>query len=202
MRRLQAIRHPGQHLNDSARCRELLRAHARPLLPYTLRHRHTKPGSPFAHCRRRPCKKPVLMGDDEGGKPIIALKKLLKKTRLERDSARATIAEQAKRILTLEEQLAKALKALDACDKADRIFSPSIQKSPDDVKETGTAAPFTPARTTMGRHDRLATSVAKKLMKKQEEGVLASPDTRVKNPKKLPEASPEPVSPPKKEYRI
>ena len=130
------------------------------------------------------------MGDDEGGKPIIALKKLLKKTRLERDTARATIAEQAKRILTLEEQLAKALKALDACDKADRIFSPSIQKSPDDVKEThraltsddGTAAPFTPARTTMGRHDRLATSVAKKLMKKQEDGVLDSPDTRMKRP--------------------
>ena len=150
------------------------------------------------------------MGDDEGGKPIIALKKLLKKTRLERDTARATIAEQAKRILTLEEQFAKARKELDARNKADRIFSPSMQKSPDDVKEThraltsddGTAAPFTPARTTMGRHDRLATSVAKKLMKKQEEGVLASPDTRVKNPKKLPEASPEPVSPPKKEYRI
>ena len=142
---------------------------------------------------------PVLMGDDEGGKPIITLKKLLKKTRLERDTASATIAEQAKRILTLEEQLAEARKDLDA---ADRLFSPSVQKSPDDVKETGTAAPFTPARTTMGRHDRLATSVAKKLMKKQEEGVLASPDTRVKNPKKLPEASPEPVTPPKKEYRI
>ena len=144
------------------------------------------------------------MGDDEGGKPIIALKKLLKKTRLERDTARATIAEQAKRILTLEEQLAKARKELDARNKADRIFSPSMQAPlPDDVKETGTAALFaTPARTTMGRHDRLATSVAKKLMKKQKEGVLASPDTRVKNPKKLPEASPEPVSPPKKEYRI
>ena len=145
------------------------------------------------------------MGDDEGGKPIIALKKLLKKTRLERDTARATIAEQAKRILTLEEQLAKALKALDACDKADRIFSPSIQKSPDDVKETGTAAPFfaTPARTTMGRHDRLATSIAKKLREKQEMGELDSPDTRVKkSPNKLPEASPEPVALPKKEYRI
>ena len=144
----------------------------------------------------------VLMGDDEGEKPIIALKKLLKKTRLERDTASATIAEQAKRILTLEEQLAKARKELEACAEADKLFSRSIQKSPDDVKETGTAAPFTPARTTMGRHDRLATSVAKKLMKKQEEGVSASPDTRVKNPKKLPEASPEPVTPPKKEYRI
>jgi hypothetical protein len=142
------------------------------------------------------------MDDDEGGKPIIALKKLLKKTRLERDTARATIAEQAKRILTLEEQLAKARKELEACAEADKLFSRSIQKSPDDVKETGTAAPFTPARTTMGRHDRLATSVAKKLMKKQEEGVSASPDTRVKNPKKLPEPSPEPVTPPKKEYRI
>jgi chromosome segregation ATPase len=142
------------------------------------------------------------MGDDEGEKPIIALKKLLVKTRLERDSARATIAEQAKRILTLEEQLAKARKELEACAEADKLFSRSIQKSPDDVKETGTAAPFTPARTTMGRHDRLATSVAKKLMKKQEEGVSASPDTRVKNPKKLPEPSPEPVTPPKKEYRI
>ena len=125
---------------------------------------------------------PVLMGDDEGEKPIIALKKLLVKTRLQRDRALATIAEQDKRILTLEEQLAKALKALDACDKADRIFSPSIQKSPDDVKETGTAAPFTPARTTMGRHDRLATSVAKKLMKMQKDGVLDSPDTRMKRP--------------------
>ena len=128
------------------------------------------------------------MGDDEGGKPIIALKKLLKKTRLERDTARATIAERDeciaerdKLILTLEEQLAKALKALDACDKADRIFSSSIQKSPDDVKETGTAAPFTPARTTMGRHDRQATSVAKQLMKKQE-GELDTPDTRMKRP--------------------
>ena len=142
------------------------------------------------------------MGDDEGGKPIIALKKLLKKTRLERDTARATIAEQAKRILTLEEQLAKALKALDACDKADRIFSPSIQKSPDDVKETGTAAPFTPARTTMGRHDRLATSVAKKLMKKQEDGVLDSPDTRMKRPGftpgPLPKPSPDDPKPPEK----
>ena len=144
----------------------------------------------------------VLMGDNEGEKRIIALEKQVEEMRLDRDRDRATIAEHGKRILTLEEQLAKALKALDACDKADRIFSPSIQKSPDDVKETGTAAPFTPARTTMGRHDRLATSVAKKLMKKQKDGVLDSPDTRVKNPKKLPEASPEPVTPPKKEYRI
>ena len=130
----------------------------------------------------------VLMGDNEGEKRIIALEKQVEEMRL-------TIAEQHDRILALEEQLAEAR-------KADRVFSPSVQKSPDDVKETGTAAPFTPARTTMGRHDRLATSVAKKLMKKQEEGVLASPDTRVKNPKKLPEASPEPVTPPKKEYRI
>ena len=122
------------------------------------------------------------MGDDEGGKPIIALKKLLQKTRLERDTASATIAEQAKRILTLEEQLAKARKELEACAEADKLFSRSIQKSPDDVKETGTAAPFTPARTTMGRHDRLATSVAKKLMKKREDGVLDSPDTRMKRP--------------------
>ena len=126
---------------------------------------------------------PVLMGDDEGEKPIIALKKLLKKTRLERDTARATIAEQAKRILTLEEQLAKARKELDARKEADKLFSPSMQAPlPDDVKETGTAAPFTPARTTMGRHDRLATSVAKKLMKKREDGVLDSPDTRMKRP--------------------
>ena len=150
------------------------------------------------------------MGDDEGGKPIIALKKLLKKTRLERDTARATIAEQAKRILTLEEQFAKARKELDARNKADRIFSPSMQKSPDDVKEThraltsddGTAAPFTPARTTMGRHDRLATSVAKKLMKKQEDGVLDSPDTRMKRPGftpgPLPKPSPDDPKPPEK----
>ena len=130
----------------------------------------------------------VLMGDNEGEKRIIALEKQVEEMRL-------TIAEQHDRILALEEQLAEAR-------KADRVFSPSVQKSPDDVKETGTAAPFTPARTTMGRHDRLATSVAKKLMKKQEEGVSASPDTRVKNPKKLPEPSPEPVTPPKKEYRI
>ena len=146
------------------------------------------------------------MGNDEGGKPIIALKKLLKKTRLERDTARATIAEQAKRILTLEEQFAKARKELDARNKADRIFSPSIQKSPDDVKETGTAAPFTPARTTMGRHDRLATSVAKKLMKKQEDGELDTPDTRMKRPGftpgTLPKPSPDDPKPPKKEYRI
>ena len=139
----------------------------------------------------------VLMGDNEGEKRIIALEKQVEEMRLDRDRDRATI-------LALKEQLAEAR-------KADRVFSPSIQKSPDDVKEThraltsddGTAAHFaTPARTTMGRHDRLATSVAKKLMKKQEEGVSASPDTRVKNPKKLPEPSPEPVTPPKKEYRI
>ena len=130
----------------------------------------------------------VLMGDNECEKRIIALEKQFEEMRLDRDRDRATI-------LALKEQLAEAR-------KADRVFSPSVQKSPDDVKETGTAAPFTPARTTMGRHDRLATSVAKKLMKNQEEGVLASPDTRVKNPKKLPEPSPEPVTPPKKEYRI
>ena len=150
---------------------------------------------------------PVLMGDDDGSwrrgsTEEGQLEEQLEDMRFDRDCARATIAEQDKRILMLEEQLAEARKALDALVKADRIFSPSIQKSPDDVKETGTAAPFTPARTTMGRHDRLATSVAKKLMKKQKDGVLDSPDTRVKNPKKLPEPSPEPVTPPKKEYRI
>ena len=144
----------------------------------------------------------VLMGDNEGEKRIIALEKQVEEMRLTIAEQHDRIAERDKLILTLEEQLAKALKALDECDKADRIFSPSIQKSPDDVKETGTAAPFTPARTTMGRHDRLATSVAKKLMQKQEDGVSASPDTRVKNPKKPPEPSPEPVTPPKKEYRI
>ena len=110
----------------------------------------------------------VLMGDNEGEKRIIALEKQLEEMRLDRDRDRATI-------LALKEQLAEAR-------KADRVFSPSVQKSPDDVKETGTAAPFTPARTTMGRHDRLATSVAKKLMKKQEDGVLDSPDTRMKRP--------------------
>ena len=110
----------------------------------------------------------VLMGDNEGEKRIIALEKQVEEMRL-------TIAEQHDRILALEEQLAEAR-------KADRVFSPSVQKSPDDVKETGTAAPFTPARTTMGRHDRLATSVAKKLMKKREDGVLGSPDTRMKRP--------------------
>ena len=124
----------------------------------------------------------VLMGDNEGEKRIIALEKQAEEMRLDRDRDRATIAEQNKRILALEEQFAEARKALDALVKADRIFSPSIQKSPDDVKETGTAAPFTPARTTMGRHDRLATSVAKKLMKKQKDGVLDSPDTRMKRP--------------------
>ena len=110
----------------------------------------------------------VLMGDNEGEKRIIALEKQVEEMRLDRDRDRATI-------LTLKEQLAEAR-------KADRVFSPSVQKSPDDVKETGTAAPFTPARTTMGRHDRLATSVAKKLMKKREDGVLDSPDTRMKRP--------------------
>lgn len=106
----------------------------------------------------------VLMGDNEGEKRIIALEKQVEEMRLDRD-----------RDLALKEQLAEAR-------KADRVFSPSVQKSPDDVKETGTAAPFTPARTTMGRHDRLATSVAKKLMKKREDGVLDSPDTRMKRP--------------------
>ena len=111
---------------------------------------------------------PVPMGDDNGEKLIIALEKQVEEMRLDRDRDRATI-------LALKEQLAEAR-------KADRVFSPSVQKSPDDVKETGTAAPFTPARTTMGRHDRLATSVAKKLMKKREDGVLDSPDTRMKRP--------------------
>ena len=81
---------------------------------------------------------PVLMGDDEGEKPIIALKKLLVKTRLQRDRALATIAEQDKRILMLEEQLAEACKQLDAHDDADRLYAiPSIQDTlSDDVKET------------------------------------------------------------------
>ena len=129
---------------------------------------------------------PVLMGDDEGEKPIIALEKQVEEMRL-------TIAEQHDRILALEEQLAEAR-------KADRLFSPSMQKSPDDVKEThraltsddGTAALFaTPARTTMGRHDRQATSVAKQLMKKQE-GELDTPDTRMKRPGFTPGPLPKP----------
>ena len=130
----------------------------------------------------------VLMGDNEGKKRIIALEKQVEEMRLDRDRDRATI-------LALKEQLAEAR-------KADRVFSPSVQKSPDDVKETGTAAPFTPARTTMGRHDRLATSVAKKLMKKQEDGVLDSPDTRMKRPGftpgPLPKPSPDDPKPPEK----
>ena len=130
----------------------------------------------------------VLMGDNEGEKRIIALEKQVEEMRLDRDRDRATI-------LALKEQLAEAR-------KADRVFSPSIQKSPDDVKETGTAAPFTPARTTMGRHDRLATSVAKKLMKKREDGVLDSPDTRMKRPGftpgPLPKPSPDDPKPPEK----
>ena len=130
----------------------------------------------------------VLMGDNEGEKRIIALEKQVEEMRLDRDRDRATI-------LALKEQLAEAR-------KADRVFSPSVQKSPDDVKETGTAAPFTPARTTMGRHDRLATSVAKKLMKKQEDGVLDSPDTRMKRPGftpgPLPKPSPDDPEPSKK----
>ena len=130
----------------------------------------------------------VLMGDNEGEKRIIALEKQVEEMRLDRDRDRATI-------LALKEQLAEAR-------KADRVFSPSVQKSPDDVKETGTAAPFTPARTTMGRHDRLATSVAKKLMKKREDGVLDSPDTRMKRPGftpgPLPPPSPDDPKPSKK----
>ena len=140
----------------------------------------------------------VLMGDNEGEKRIIALEKQVEEMRLDRDRDRATIAEHSKRILTLEEQLAEARKDLDA---ADRLFSPSVQKSPDDVKETGTAAPFTPARTTMGRHDRQATSVAKQLMKKQE-GELDTPDTRMKRPGftpgPLPKPSPDDPEPSKK----
>ena len=149
----------------------------------------------------------VLMGDNEGKKRIIALEKQLEEMRLDRDRDR-------ERILALEKQLAEVRKDLDARDEADRLFSPSVQKSPDDVKEThraltsddGTAAPFTPARTTMGRHDRLATSVAKKLMKKQEDGELDTPDTRMKRPGftpgPLPKPSPDDPKPPKKEYRI
>ena len=146
----------------------------------------------------------VLMGDNEGKKRIIALEKQLEEMRLDRDRDR-------ERILALEKQLAEVRKDLDARDEADRLFSPSVQKSPDDVKEThraltsddGTAASFTtPARTTMGRHDRLATSVAKKLMKKQEDGVLDSPDTRMKRPGftpgPLPKPSPDDPKPPEK----
>ena len=137
----------------------------------------------------------VLMGDNEGKKRIIALEKQLEEMRLDRDRDR-------ERILALEKQLAEVRKDLDARDEADRLFSPSVQKSPDDVKETGTAAPFTPARTTMGRHDRLATSVAKKLMQKQEDGVLDSPDTRMKRPGftpgPLPKPSPDDPKPPEK----
>ena len=137
----------------------------------------------------------VLMGDNEGEKRIIALEKQVEEMRLDRDRDRATI-------LALKEQLAEAR-------KADRVFSPSVQKSPDDVKEThraltsddGTAAPFTPARTTMGRHDRQATSVAKQLMKKQE-GELDTPDTRMKRPGftpgPLPKPSPDDPEPSKK----
>ena len=119
----------------------------------------------------------VLMGDDEGEKPIIALKKLLVKTRLERDSARATIAERDKLILTLEEQLAKALKALAARDDAD-IASPAPTPAAEDFKG-GVKAFSTPVR---GGLEWQATSVAKKLMKKREDGVLDSPDTRMKRP--------------------
>ena len=127
----------------------------------------------------------VLMGDNEGEKRIIALEKQVEEMRLDRDRDRATI-------LALKEQLAEAR-------KADRVFSPSVQKSPDDVKETGTAAPVaTPARTTKGGYDRQATSVAKKLMKKQEDGVLASPNTRKACPNKLPKPSPDDPKPPKK----
>ena len=139
---------------------------------------------------------PVPMGDDNGEKPMIALEKQVEEMRL-------TIAEQHDRILALEEQLAEAR-------KADRLFSPSMQKSPDDVKEThraltsddGTAALFaTPARTNMGRHDRQATSVAKQLMKKQE-GELDTPDTRMKRPGftpgPLPKPSPDDPEPSKK----
>ena len=137
----------------------------------------------------------VLMGDNEGEKRIIALEKQVEEMRLDRDRDR-------ERILALEKQLAEVRKDLDARDEADRLFSPSVQKSPDDVKETGTAAPFTPARTTMGRHDRLATSVAKKLMQKQEDGVLDSPDTRMKRPGftpgPLPKPSPDDPEPSKK----
>ncbi len=145
----------------------------------------------------------VLMGDNEGEKRIIALEKQVEEMRLDRDRDRATIAEHSKRILTLEEQLAKARKELEACAEADKLFSRSMQAPlPDDVKETGTAAPFTPARTTMGRHDRLATSVARKLMKKREDGVLDSPDTRMKRPGftpgPLPKPSPDDPEPSKK----
>ena len=132
----------------------------------------------------------VLMGDNEGEKRIIALEKQLEEMRLDRDRGR-------ERILALEEQLAEVRKDLDARDEAD-IASPAPTPAAEDDKG-GVEAFSTPVR---GGLEWQATSVAKKLMKKQEEGVLASPDTRVKNPKKLPEASPEPVTPPKKEYRI
>ena len=131
----------------------------------------------------------VLMGDNEGEKRIIALEKQLEEMRLDRDRGR-------ERILALEEQLAEARKDLDARDAADRLFSPSIQAP---LSDDGTAAPFaTPARTTKGGYDRQATSVAKKLMKKQEDGVLASPNTRKACPNKLPEPSPDDPKPPKK----
>ena len=86
---------------------------------------------------------PVLMGDDDGSwrrgsTEEGQLEEQLADMRFDRDCARATIAEQDKRILMLEEQLAEARKQLDAHNDADRLYAiPSIQDTlSDDVKET------------------------------------------------------------------
>ncbi len=86
---------------------------------------------------------PVLMGDDDGSwrrgsTEEGQLEGQLEDMRFERDCARATIAEQDKRILALTEQLAEARKHLDAHNDADRLYAiPSIQDTlSDDVKET------------------------------------------------------------------
>ena len=86
---------------------------------------------------------PVLMGDDDGSwrrgsTEEGQLEGQLEDMRFDRDCARATIAEQNKRILALEEQLAEARMHLDAHNDADRLYAmPSIQDTlSDDVKET------------------------------------------------------------------
>ena len=129
---------------------------------------------------------PVPMGDDNGEKPMIALEKQVEEMRL-------TIAERDKRIRALEEQLAEARKDLDARDEA-YIASPAPAPVAEDAKG-GVKAFSTPVR---GGLEWQATSVAKKLMKKQEEGVLASPNTRKACPNKLPKPSPDDPKPPKK----
>ena len=133
---------------------------------------------------------PVLMGDDDGSWRRSSteegqLEGQLEDMRFDRDCARATIAEQNKRILALEEQLAEARKDLDARDEAD-IASPAPTPAAEDDKG-GVKALSTPARPTL---ERQIASVSRQFWEKHEEGKLRKIKDRTNKPSPLPQPSP------------